>query len=112
MQRRVRDPAVLRQVVFESDECVSCGDTTRRRSAHHVLHRSQGGDDVRENLLVLCGDGVAGCHGRYHNGDAQVLSLISAAIEARPDIAQYILDRLGVGPGRDYLFRRYLVVVG
>jgi hypothetical protein len=32
-------------------------------SVHHLLKRSQGGDDVPENLVPLCGHGTSGCHG-------------------------------------------------
>lgn len=46
---------------FEFATCVSCG--MRHESLHHILPRSQGGDDVIANLAPMCGDGTRGCHG-------------------------------------------------
>lgn len=40
-----------------------CGCRRTAHSLHHLLNRSQGGDDVPGNLVPLSGDGVALCHG-------------------------------------------------
>lgn len=58
--RRIRDNQALRD--FPRDrECISCGHA-RGVEAHHILRRSQGGDDVAANLVPLCRD----CHGAVH----------------------------------------------
>ena len=46
---------------FEHACCVNCG--LRYESLHHIVPRSQGGDDVAENMAPMCGDGTRGCHG-------------------------------------------------
>lgn len=46
---------------FQHACCVSCG--LPYRSLHHILPRSQGGSDIVDNLVALCGDGSTGCHG-------------------------------------------------
>lgn len=42
--------------------CARCG-LVRATNAHHRKNRSQGGQDVLSNLLLLCGSGTTGCHG-------------------------------------------------
>ena len=44
------------------DSCEMCGKYGAN-NAHHRQARSQGGDDVLSNLLLLCGSGIHGCHG-------------------------------------------------
>jgi hypothetical protein len=48
--------------------CARCGMNIAERpsNVHHRVRRSQGGKHVMENLVTLCGDGVAGCHGWVH----------------------------------------------
>lgn len=36
---------------------------------HHVVPRSQGGDDVEANLVEVCGSGTTGCHGATETGE-------------------------------------------
>lgn len=57
---RVRDLSVFREFYGFPRECVCCG--IRRGEAHHLIHRSQSGDDVMGNLIPLCGP----CHRAYH----------------------------------------------
>jgi len=51
--------------------CPLCGSRRRPLSRHHVIPKGQGGDDVPENLLWVCGHGTVGCHGvlTHHNRD-------------------------------------------
>jgi 5-methylcytosine-specific restriction endonuclease McrA len=44
-----------------ADCCEICG--TPANNAHHRKNRSQGGEDLLSNLLLLCGSGTTGCHG-------------------------------------------------
>lgn len=60
--RRVATRSEWEAIVAEKDgPCRSCGG--KRESFHHLVNRSQRGDDVPANLIPLCGDGVKGCHG-------------------------------------------------
>ena len=56
----------MRQAHWAFDECVICGGIDI--SIHHILPRGQGGDDVWENLVPLCGSGTTGCHGGVEGG--------------------------------------------
>lgn len=53
--------------------CVRCGVSVadRSRSIHHRVRRSQGGRNVPECLITLCGDGLTGCHGWVHRNIAE-----------------------------------------
>lgn len=55
--------AELRREVLERDgwRCQYCG-TTQNLEVHHLVPRSQGGDDDAQNLITLC----ARCHGDVH----------------------------------------------
>lgn len=47
--------------------CRVCTRSYVRVSYHHLVPRSLGGDDVAENIVPLCGDGVTGCHGEIES---------------------------------------------
>ncbi|SDN73324.1 HNH endonuclease [Allokutzneria albata] len=65
----------LRRLVFARDEgqCQLCGTGCTPLTLQHRAPRGMGGSRHRntaENLIVLCGDGTTGCHGRVeHNRD-------------------------------------------
>jgi hypothetical protein len=65
----------VRALVLDRDGflCVRCGISAmdRPRSIHHRVRRGQGGRHVPENLITLCGDGLAGCHGWVHRNIAE-----------------------------------------
>lgn len=81
-----------------------CG-VTGPLNAHHVLSRARGGDDVVENLLLVCGSGTTGCHGMYHAGSHAVAKAIGEALS--PAHIKYLLKRLGEEPGRYFLENEY-----
>lgn len=49
--------------------CRVCGKRSWPLGLHHLVPRSQGGDDVPWNLVPLCGSGTDGCHGKVENRD-------------------------------------------
>lgn len=55
--------ATVRRLLREREDnrCAKCG--MFGNNAHHRKNRSQGGEDVLSNLLLLCGSGTTGCHG-------------------------------------------------
>lgn len=57
-------PEGLRDEVLAADgkKCRRCGSRDSLH-VHHVLYLSQGGKNLRENLLTLCN----GCHGVVHS---------------------------------------------
>src|SRR5688500_8554721 len=54
--------ATLARMVSVGNRCERCGATGVRLQGHHRRLRSQGGEDVQENCVVLCGD----CHSWVH----------------------------------------------
>ena len=100
---RVRDSTLLSLLHYEWRECAVCGAERRevndhgeyvaRLSLHHI--RKHPRDDVRGNLVMLCGDGVIGCHGRVEAHDKETLVLLVTALLAeRPDVIEYLDRRL------------------
>lgn len=59
-------PPGFAQAMFERSggTCERCGQ--RGESIHHRKLRSRGGKHDGDNCVVLCGDGVRGCHGWCH----------------------------------------------
>jgi hypothetical protein len=95
---RVRDPDLLRALHFEwRGECVIADEEcVAWRSLHHVLKRSQGGDDVRANFAMLCGDGIRGHHGRIEAHDPSACAALYVVLKAsRPDTMDYLASKLG-----------------
>ncbi len=91
---RVRDPELLRSLHRRWSECALCGTTRGRLSLHHVLKRPR--DDMEGNLVMLCGDGTTGCHGKVEAHDTETLRLLRDHIEwCRADTIDYLDWRLG-----------------
>ncbi len=53
-EKRVRDPGLLRQMHLEGGRCVVGAGCEGPLELDHIVRRSQGGSDVRENLRWLC----------------------------------------------------------
>lgn len=104
---RIRDSKALRKALLMYRECLGCGESAS--DPHHVLLKSQGGDDVVANIAPLCG-GDGSCHVRYHR------DLTDEGKELRREIGErlrretvlYLIEKLGRGPGLDYLRRNYV----
>lgn len=93
MAGRKRDPELLRLLAFEYDECALCG-LPGPLHMHHVLYRSQGGDDVRANIVALCQH----CHHDIHMVETDVHRLLARHIEEyREDTRIYLTSKLGFG---------------
>ena len=95
--RRLRLPrrelAALHQRVVWGKPCRVCGGPAT--GMHHVLPRGQGGDDVLENCVGLCGDGVLGCHGRVEARDRQVRALLRHSL--LPAEVTYVVGKTSLG---------------
>lgn len=115
--RRVVDAQAMQRARLREDECGSCG--RRGANAHHILAKGSPhfGDDVLENLIVLCGSGSMGCHGALHgapyidgkgkrwDGAEVRVALGRAFFSRRRDIISYVLGKLGHEPGARHLER-------
>jgi hypothetical protein len=65
-------PELLKRAEFACEVRIpgACreGRSAAKLTRHHRLPRGQGGQNTMENVIVVCGDGVAGCHGHIeHN---------------------------------------------
>ena len=87
---RVKDTDLMRLLHISADECEVTGKTGRLH-LHHVLYRSQGGDDVRANLWMVDED----LHLAYHHGDPEARRVMAAHVEKRPDTRFYLREKLG-----------------
>jgi hypothetical protein len=103
---RIRDPDLLRRLHYEWVECVICGVAGIRLSLHHVLKNPR--QDVREGLVMLCGDGVQGCHGLIESHDPEAYrALAEHIVNERPDVVAHLERRLDKAAAREWL-RRHL----
>lgn len=66
-----RIPASVRADLRERAHgcCEVCGHSGAT-NAHHRVNQSQGGRDTLGNLLLVCGSGTTGCHGRITTNPA------------------------------------------
>ena len=64
MPKRIRDPELLKRLHLEllGEPCELC-ERRPGTQLHHRKLRSQGGDDVRENLAWIC----SFCHDDLHS---------------------------------------------
>lgn len=88
---RIKDPALMRLLKFENDECEITGVTVNLH-LHHVIYKSHGGDDLRQNIVCM----ADWLHERYHAHDPMVRKMLADHIETfRSDVAAYISEKLG-----------------
>ncbi len=105
--KRIVDPSALARARLVYDECAACGAPAT--NPHHIIPRSEGGDDLLSNLVGICGNGTMRCHGAMHGspytieigrGTARVvpkgwdMSNFPAALFERRD-QQWVANRLG-----------------
>jgi hypothetical protein len=128
--KRIVDPDARRRVRARGDECAACGGPAS--NAHHVLQRGAPhfGDDVVENLLLVCGSGTMGCHGAWHGSPyVAYVKLVGDPVQRterrdrdwvasrmgrfmlhqRPDTILYVIEKLGLIVGCNFLEREYLI---
>jgi hypothetical protein len=103
----VRDPELLRELhVLWRGSCVldELGDCDVARYSLHHVHRHPR-DDEEANLVMLCGDGTRGHHGRIEAHDrATCVRLAAYLIRERLDTMAYLGEKLGgVVAAREWL---------
>jgi hypothetical protein len=106
---RIVDRQAWKAAVKREPLCVICFDMPSQ-SAHHILKRSQRGDDVAANLVGVCGDGTRGCHGRLEAEDEVARKLLGEYVAMeRDDFVDYLIVKLGgPWPAVSFLSRRLL----
>lgn len=106
---RIKDPALLRLLKFEYDCCEMTG-IVYNLHLHHVIFKSHGGDDLRENIICI----TEAIHGLYHRGDHHTRLRVAQYIDQhRPDIGSYIAEKLGGGePLLEWFTRHGLAPIG
>jgi hypothetical protein len=101
---RIRNPELLKRLHLEWRECALCGSTGWDSmsasgswiglSLHHILKRPR--DDVRGNLVMVCGHGTIGCHGLIESNSVEHRGMLGVyVVENRPDVVEYLDWRLG-----------------
>lgn len=101
---RIRDPKLLSELHYRWRECSLCGNTDRL-SLHHILKHPR--DDVEANLVMLCGDGVRGCHGLIEHHDAPTEQrLMHYLLSARSDTIFYLKMKLGLTAAAEWIEHR------
>jgi hypothetical protein len=89
---------------FDNEPCVACG--LRPASLHHIVPKSQRGDDLITNLVPLCGNGTTGCHGRleaHSDGWEIIAARVRLYVTEKESRRRYVLDKIG----QDRFDRRY-----
>jgi hypothetical protein len=92
----------VREAVTQRDgaACLLCGGS-QDLTIHHVVPRSQGGDDIPANSVWLCGSGTTGCHGAIEARRPKMTALLRHGLPA--DVAEYVISKKGWA----WLERRY-----
>jgi 5-methylcytosine-specific restriction endonuclease McrA len=90
---RIRDSAAIQRKVMSEPLCRACR-LEKAVDGHHVLLKSQSGDDIEDNIVPLC----RACHRDYH--EARI------GIRLTLDERLYVLTKLGQNPGTVYLENR------
>lgn len=103
---RVKNPLLLRALHQRWRECALCGKT-RPLSLHHIHKHPR--DDVEGNLVMLCGDGVRGCHGMIEAGNRGARAALGAyLVNERDDVLPYLTIKLGNETSATHWLRRNL----
>jgi hypothetical protein len=102
----IRNPDLLRQLHLRLRECLICGATSNgyhRLSLHHISKHPR--DDVEANLVMLCGDGIQGCHGGIEAGNRVIKKLLAGYVRRHPERMAY-LEQAHPEEGADNWLRR------
>lgn len=91
---RISNPKLLKFLHLLWKECAIC-HAIEPLSLHHIVKHPR--NDVEENLVMLCGDGVRGCHGKIEANDEETKRALGQYIQnERPDTIMYLFEKKGV----------------
>lgn len=74
---RIRNSELLTELHLRWRECALCGETWPL-SLHHISNKPR--DDFEANLVMLCGDGTTGCHGKIEAHDHETRAKLALYI--------------------------------
>ena len=104
--KRIKGKELFRELHGKWRCCALCG-STENLSLHHIIRRSQGGDDVEANLVMLDGSGTTGCHGAVEGRDGPTLhALATYLLNKRPDTLAYLVGKMGPAAASDWFKRQ------
>lgn len=83
-KKKIKKKSNLKKCVQDNPRCRYCG-SSNEVSAHHIVFRSQGGDDAMGNLITLCFE----CHRKVHDGYYDDTNFVTPK-----DFIIYILDKI------------------
>lgn len=108
IDRKALDRALWLHREKHGGKCIAC-KRNQATEPHHIVYKSAQGDDVEENIAPLCDF----CHRTFHYGPWEDQQHAAANIGRglRDEMIVYVLRKMGVVPGSDYLRRRYLMSV-
>jgi hypothetical protein len=70
------------------------------------------GDDLPENLIALCGDGVTGHHGLIEANDVMTRIAIGEYLALkRPEVVLYMQVKLGTEEGLEWLRQKFYMAL-
>lgn len=91
-RKRIINRVLLREMRNEIVYCERCG-RPGHGGCHHIKYKSQGGDDIRENLVRLC----VNCHIHgIHAGRYDRLELIEIVAKRENKTVEEIAEIIGV----------------
>lgn len=90
-RKRIQDRALLRVMREEIIYCERCGKLGHG-GCHHIKYKSQGGDDIRENLIRLC----ATCHRKIHDAKYNRLELVEIVAKREGKTVSEIAEIIGI----------------
>lgn len=61
--KKVKSRSNINRCKENQPRCMACG-STNELAVHHIIFKSQGGDDRLSNLIILCFE----CHRKCHDG--------------------------------------------
>ena len=89
--KRIRNRALLKVMREEIPYCERCGKPGHG-GVHHIRYKSQGGSDIRPNLVRLCYE----CHRGIHDARYSRNDLIAIVAEREGKTAREITETIGI----------------
>lgn len=89
--KRIRNRALLKAMREEIPYCERCG-APGHGGMHHIRYKSQGGSDIRENLIRLC----MYCHRGIHDARYNRMELIAIVAQREGKTAQEVAGITGI----------------
>ena len=90
-EKRIRNRALLKAMREKIPYCERCGKPGHG-GMHHIRYRSQGGSDIRPNLIRLC----VYCHRGIHDARHDRTELIAIVARREGMTLEEVADGIGI----------------